>query len=46
MYLPESSRDAEIVECVCNAVGEAAYNEQRNTEQQRQILFLASEQYC
>ena len=38
--LPECERNAEIVECVSNAVRESAYDEERNSEKEREILLL------
>ena len=43
MKLPERERDTEIVESVSHAVGEAADDEERHTEQKRKVLFLTGE---
>ena len=43
---PERNRHAEIIECIRHAVGEAAYDEERHTEEKRQVLLLAGKLYC
>ena len=43
MELPECERSAEVVEGVGHAVGEAADDEERNTEKEREILLLTGE---
>ena len=43
MELPESERDAKVIEGIGHAVGEAADDEERNTEQEREILLLTGE---
>ena len=37
---PEVERHAEVVECICHAVGESADDEERHAEKEGQILFL------
>ena len=46
MNLPESERNAEVIEGIGHAVGEAAYDEERHTEEKRQVLLLAGKLYC
>ena len=41
MNLPESERNAEVIEGIGHAVGEAAYDEERHTEKEREVLLLA-----
>ena len=41
MELPESERNAKVIEGVGHAVGEAADDEERHTEKERKILLLA-----
>jgi hypothetical protein len=41
MNLPESERNAKVIEGVGHAVGEAADDEERHTEKERKILLLA-----
>lgn len=43
---PELKRNAEIIESICDAVGESAYDEERDTEKEGQILFLTGELHC
>ena len=43
MSLEESHRYCKIIECIGNAVGESADDEQRHAEQERQIILLAGE---
>ena len=45
MQFPECKRNAEVEECISYAVCEAAYDEQRNTEQERKVLLVAGELY-
>ena len=40
---PEVERHAEVVECICHAVGESTDNEERHAQKERQILFLTGE---
>ena len=41
MNLPECERGREVVEGVSHAVGEAAHNEERHREKQRQEILLS-----
>ena len=43
MCLPERNRHAEVIERVCHAVGKAADDEERNSEQKREILLFTCE---
>ena len=45
MHLPECKRNTEVEECISNAVREAAYDEERNTEQKRKVLLITGELY-
>lgn len=40
---PEGKRHAAVVEGICNAVGEAAHDEERNCEEERKKVLLAGE---
>ena len=42
---PERNRHAEIIECIRHAVGEAAYDEERHSEQQRKIILFTCKSY-
>ena len=43
---PEIERDTQVVERIGHAVGESAYDEERDTEKEGQILFLTGELHC
>ena len=43
---PERKRHAAVVEGVCNTVGEAAHDEERNCEEERKEVLLAGETDC
>ena len=45
MGLDECNRNAEEVEHICDAVREAAYDEERHTEQKRKVLSLSCKMY-
>ena len=45
MEFPERKRHAEVIKSICHTVGEAAYDEERHTEEKRQVLLLAGKMY-
>lgn len=45
MSLKKGYRYAEIIEGICNTVGKAADNEERDGEKKWQIVFLSGKSY-
>ena len=43
---PEGKRHAAVVKGICNAVGEAAHDEERNCEEERKEVLLAGKTDC
>ena len=43
MNLPEGQRNAEVIKSICHTVSEAAYDEERNCEEERKHVAFAGE---